>query len=97
MRGKGFCVDHGRCKRVDLTIVHGFNGHENCIMVVAKFIFQQFQTLRSPFPILMENWLEIVWDQIVFGQSKMCRSRVLASSQCLFWKIGRGYKARKDL
>jgi hypothetical protein len=70
MKGKGFCVDHGRCKRTDLTIVHGFNGCENCIMVVAKFIFQQFQNLKLLFPILVKNWLEIVWDQITFGQVK---------------------------
>jgi len=34
------CVGHGRCKQTNLTIVHGSSGPENCIMVVAKFIFQ---------------------------------------------------------
>jgi hypothetical protein len=44
------CVGRGRCKRVDLTIVHSSSRLENCIMVVAKFIFQQFQNLKLLFP-----------------------------------------------
>jgi hypothetical protein len=43
-------------------------------MVVVEFIFHMFQNLRLLFPILVENWLEIVWDQIAFGQSKMCHN-----------------------
>jgi hypothetical protein len=38
--GEWICVGRGRCKRVDLTIVHSSSRLENCIMVVAKFIFQ---------------------------------------------------------
>jgi hypothetical protein len=48
--GERICVGHGRCKEIDLTIVHGFNISKNCIVVVAKFIFQQFQNLMLLFP-----------------------------------------------
>ncbi len=81
MTRKVFCVNHGKCKWADLTIVHGFNEHENCIIVIVEFIFQMFQNLRLLFPILVENWLEIVWDQIFFGQSKMCHN-VLVVNVC---------------
>jgi hypothetical protein len=35
-RGR-ICVSCGRCKQVDLTIVYGFNGPDNYIMVVVEF------------------------------------------------------------
>ncbi len=34
------CVDHGRCKRIDFTIVHSSSRLDNYIMVIVKFIFQ---------------------------------------------------------
>jgi hypothetical protein len=40
--GEWICVGRGRYKQVDLTIVHSSNGPQNCIVVVAKFIFQWF-------------------------------------------------------
>jgi len=35
-------VGCGRCKWVDLTIVHGFSEPDNYIVVVVEFIFQWF-------------------------------------------------------
>jgi hypothetical protein len=47
--GEWICVGHGRCKRVDLTLVHGSNGLKNYIVVVVEFIFQWFQNLKLLF------------------------------------------------
>ncbi len=41
--GDQICVGRGRCKQVDLTILHSFNRTYNCIVVVMEFIFQRFK------------------------------------------------------
>jgi hypothetical protein len=40
--GDKIFVGRGRCRQVDLTILHSFSRPKNCIVVVAEVIFQQF-------------------------------------------------------
>jgi uncharacterized phage-like protein YoqJ len=40
------CVGHGWCKKGDYNIVNGVEGHENYIIVVVEYIFENYEKLK---------------------------------------------------
>ncbi len=43
-------VGCGQCKSGDYIVVHGVMGLKNCIIIVAKCIFENFEKLKFFFP-----------------------------------------------
>ncbi len=39
-------IGHGQCKRIDQIVVHGVVGPKNYIVVVTKFIFENYDKLK---------------------------------------------------